>query len=70
MDFDSFEDRFDSKVSLSEGNSLLARLGVSGDRRDEWQAQDKTRTRSLLQVTLDVYQELGDGRSVDVAEVN
>jgi len=70
VDFDSFEDRFDSKVSLSEGNSLLARLGVSGDRRDEWQAQDKTRTRSLLQVTLDVYQELGDGRSVDVAEVN
>lgn len=70
VDFDSFEDRFDSKVSLSEGNSLLARLGVSGDRRDEWKAQDKTRTRSLLQVTLDVYQELGDGRSVDVAEVN
>lgn len=70
VDFDSFEDTFGSKVSLSEGNSLLARLGVSADRRDEWQAQDKTQTRSTLQLTLDVYQELGNGTSVDVAEVN
>lgn len=67
--FDSFEDAFGSKVSLDDGNSLLARLGVSGDHRSEWKAKDGTQTRSYLHANLDVYQEMADGSSVDVADV-
>ncbi|MCS3601170.1 fibronectin-binding autotransporter adhesin [Buttiauxella sp. BIGb0471] len=69
VSFDSFDDTFGSRVSLKDGDSLLARLGVSGDHRAEWQAKDSTKTRSYVHVNLDVLQEMADGSTVKIEEV-
>lgn len=69
VNFDSFEDKFGTKVSLNEGESLLARAGIRGDKRSESQAQDGTKTRTNLHVNVDVYQELAKGTAVNVADV-
>lgn len=66
---DSFDDAFGSKVSLKDGDSLLARVGVSGDRKAEWQAKDGTKTRTWLHLNLDVIQEMADGTTTDIEEV-
>ncbi|MGL5388815.1 MAG: autotransporter outer membrane beta-barrel domain-containing protein [Serratia sp. (in: enterobacteria)] len=69
VDFDGFEDKFGTEVSLRDGDSLLARAGIRGDKRSEWQAQEGTTTRSNLHVNVDVYQEMAKGTSVNVADV-
>lgn len=69
VSFDRFEDQFGTRISLSDGDSVLGRVGLSGDKRSEWQDQEGTTTRSTLHVSVDVLQEMAQGTAVNVDDV-
>ncbi|CAB3803317.1 hypothetical protein LMG28138_05324 [Pararobbsia alpina] len=67
VDFDSFTDPFDARVSLDQGNSLRGRLGVSIDYRDGWRDNAGKLNQLSFYAIPNFYYEFLDGTSVDVS---
>lgn len=69
VDFDSFNDPFNTRVSLRYGDSLRARYGVSLDHEAAWVAKDGTHSRSHIYGNANLYNEFLNGSKVDVSGV-
>ncbi|RCS24840.1 autotransporter outer membrane beta-barrel domain-containing protein [Phyllobacterium salinisoli] len=67
VEFDGFSDGFDADVTLKDGDSVLARMGLAVDYENEW--QDSTgQTRRLHAYGLaNLYYDLDNGTTIDVA---
>ena len=67
MDFDSFTDAFDARVSLDRGNSLRGRLGITLDHENSWANAKGLTDRAHVYGIANLYYEFLDGTKVDVA---
>ena len=66
--FDSFNDKFGARVESDKGDSLLARIGVALDYKNNWQTGGVNRESSVYGV-VNVKHEFLDGTRVRVAGV-
>lgn len=66
--FDSFNDKFSAHVESDKGDSLLARVGIALDYKNNWQTGGVNRESSVYGVA-NVKHELLDGTRVRVAGV-
>ncbi|MER8373460.1 autotransporter outer membrane beta-barrel domain-containing protein [Mesorhizobium sp. M1406] len=67
VDFDSFTGPNGERVSLSDGDSLNGRLGLSLDHEQSWQDKEGKTRRTHLYGISNLYYEFLDGSSVDVS---
>jgi outer membrane autotransporter protein len=67
VEFDDFKDAFGAPVSLNSGDSLVGRLGLAVDRQTEWRDADGSASRAHVYGIGNLYYDLEDGTSVDVA---
>lgn len=67
VDFDSFNDVFDARVSLDRGDSLQGRVGLSVDRQNSWYNENGLIDRTYLYGIANLYYEFLDGTKVDVS---
>ncbi|WP_235822392.1 autotransporter outer membrane beta-barrel domain-containing protein [Brucella pituitosa] len=67
VDFDDFNDVFDTAVALHDGDSLTGRIGISADYRNAWRDANGQLTRTSLYGIVNLYQELMGDMSVKVA---
>ena len=67
IDFDSFRDGLDTKVSLRDGDSLEGRAGLAFSRDKTWISDSGDRRRALLYGIGNLYYEFLDGTKVDVS---
>lgn len=67
VDFDSFNDAFDARVSLDRGDSLQGRVGLSVDRQNSWYNENGLIDRTYLYGIANLYYEFLDGTKVDVS---
>ncbi len=65
--FGDFDDRFGAPVSLSDGDSLLGRLGAALEREDKVERADGRKARVKVYGIANLYGEFLDGTAVDVA---
>ncbi|WP_395449649.1 autotransporter outer membrane beta-barrel domain-containing protein [Aminobacter sp. UC22_36] len=66
--FSDFTDRYNGKVSLSDGgDTLVGRLGLSADYDNEWKDATGETKRTHLYGVANFYYDLLDGSSVDVS---
>ncbi len=70
VDFESFNDPFDTRVSLRDGDSLRVRPGVSLDHEAAWVDESGKRSRSHIYGNTNLYNEFLDGSKVDVSGVS
>lgn len=70
VDFDSFNDVWDTAVALRDGDNLTARIGISADYRKAWRDANGQLTRTSLYGIANLYQEMLGDMSVKVAGVN
>jgi fibronectin-binding autotransporter adhesin len=66
VDFDDFTDTFGSTVSLSDGRSLVGRLGISADYETEWQDNKGQTGRGKLYGIANLSYEFLDGTSTSI----
>ena len=69
IDFDDFTDRFNARVSLRDGDSLRARLGLAAESESRWEAADGTVSRSSFYGIANLYNEFLNGFHVSVSDV-
>ncbi len=67
VSFDSFNDRYDARVSLDRADSLRGRVGLALDYKKAWRDQDGTKSRMHVYGIANLYNEFSDGTEVDVA---
>lgn len=67
VDFDTFTGPNDERVSLSDGDSLNGRLGVSLDHEQSWKGEDSKTRRTHFYGIANLYYEFLGGTSVDVS---
>lgn len=67
VDFDSFNDAFDARVSLDKGDSLQGRIGLSIEQQNSWYNANGLINRTYLYGIANVYYEFLDGTKVDVS---
>ena len=67
VDFDSFDDPFDARVSAGDGASMPLRIGVSADQEKSSVSETRGRTRTHLYGIANLYYDLSDDTSVSVA---
>ncbi|ASV83763.1 outer membrane autotransporter barrel domain protein [Ochrobactrum quorumnocens] len=67
IDFDSFNDAFDSRISLDRGRSLQGRIGLSLEQQNSWYNANGLIDRTYLYGIANVYYEFLDGTKVDVS---
>ena len=66
--FSDFTDRYDGKVSLSDGgDTLVGRLGLSADYENDWKDAASETKRTHLYGVANLYYDFLDGSSVDVS---
>jgi fibronectin-binding autotransporter adhesin len=68
VDFDSFTDAFDARVSLDRAESLRGRVGLAIDHENSWYADNGLISRSHAYGIGNLYYESLDGIGVDVAD--
>lgn len=69
VDFDSFTDPFDARVSGDDGDSLAGRIGVALDRQQSWQGADGRTVSAAFYGATNLYYEFLDGTTVDLSGV-
>ncbi|GAB1582842.1 autotransporter-associated beta strand repeat-containing protein [Phyllobacterium phragmitis] len=67
VDFDGFSDGFDADVTLSDGDSVLARMGLSVDHEREWQDSLGQTRRIHAYGLANLYYDFDNGTTIDVA---
>ncbi len=67
IDFDSFRDGLNTKVSLRDGDSLEGRIGLAFSRDNAWISDSGDRRRTLLYGIGNLYYEFLDGTKVNVS---
>lgn len=67
IDFDSFRDGLNTKVSLKDGDSLEGRAGIAFSRDKTWISDSGDRRRTLLYGIGNLYYEFLDGTKVNVS---
>ena len=67
LSMDSFRDTWEAKVSLSEGDNLTGRLGVSADYRNAWYDGNGQLVRTNLYGIANLYYEFRDKMATHVA---
>lgn len=70
VDFDSFDDSFNARVSLRSGDSLTGRLGLSADYEERWQGRDGLVSRANVYGIANLYYDFLDGTKVNLAGLN
>lgn len=70
VNFKSFTDPIDARVSLDRGASLQGRLGLAFDHEDSWKNDKGMLNRSHVYGIANLYYEFLDGTKVDVAGVS
>jgi fibronectin-binding autotransporter adhesin len=65
--FDDFTDPFGARVSLKDGDSLVGRIGLSGDYESTWTDAAGQTSRLHAYAVASVYYDQLDGATVDVA---
>lgn len=65
--FDDFTDGFGARVSLDQGSSLRARLGLSLDNEKIWRDGSGKANRQHSYVVVNLYNEFKDGTQVNVS---
>jgi len=67
VEFDGFSDGFDADVTLNDGDSLIARMGLAIDHENEWQ-DDRGQTRRLHAYGIaNLYYDFDTDLTIDVA---
>lgn len=66
VDFDTFTDPYGAKVSLSRGDSLVARMGVAVEHQDAWYKNGQTHRTSAYVIT-NLYYDFLQGSKVRVS---
>ncbi|MBZ9738667.1 autotransporter outer membrane beta-barrel domain-containing protein [Mesorhizobium sp. CO1-1-4] len=67
--FDTFTDKFGTRVSPGSGDSLVGRLGLSADYEDQWADAAGQVSRTHLYGIANLYNDFLDGTDVDVSGV-
>lgn len=67
VDFDSFRDGLNTKVSLKDGDSLEGRAGLALSKDKMWQADNGDKRRATVYGIGNLYYEFLDGTKVDVS---
>lgn len=67
VNFDGFNDIFETAVALHDGDCLTSRIGISADYRNAWHGANGQLTRTNLYGIVNLYQELVGDMSVKVA---
>ncbi len=70
VDFDNFNDVFDTRVSLGHGDSLQGRLGVTLDHESSWYNSRGMIDRTHVYGIANLYNEFLDGTKVNVSGTN
>ena len=70
VDFDNFTDAFGAPVSLDQGESLKARLGISTDYEKRWIGEDGLVSRATVYSIANLYYDFLDGSKTNVAGVS
>ena len=65
--FNGFDDAFGAPVSLTDGDRLRGRLGLSADFESEWQSANGDRNRTHLYGVANLYYDILGGTEVNVA---
>ncbi|MFC7286824.1 autotransporter outer membrane beta-barrel domain-containing protein [Herminiimonas glaciei] len=68
--FDDFTDGFGARVSLDQGSSLRARLGLSLDHEKVWRDGSGKQNRQHTYAIANLYNEFKDGTQVNVSDLN
>nr|WP_083757435.1 autotransporter outer membrane beta-barrel domain-containing protein [Janthinobacterium sp. Marseille] len=68
--FDDFTDGFGARVSLDQGSSLRARLGLSLDHEKVWRDGSGKANRQHTYAVVNLYNEFKDGTQVNVSDIN
>ncbi|MBB2971912.1 autotransporter outer membrane beta-barrel domain-containing protein, partial [Mesorhizobium sp. RMAD-H1] len=67
VDFDGFSDGFDADVTLHDGDSLLARMGLALDHEREWQDSLGQTRRIHAYGLANLYYDFDNATTIDVA---
>jgi fibronectin-binding autotransporter adhesin len=67
VNFDSFNDAFNARVSLDRGESLQGRIGLSVERQNSWYNANGLIDRTYLYGIANLYYEFLEGTKVDVS---
>lgn len=67
VDFDSFRDKLNTKVSLKDGDSLEGQAGVAFNKNHSWKTDTGDIQRLSLYGITNVYYEFLDGTKVDIS---
>ncbi len=67
VNFDSFNDAFNARVSLDRGESLQGRIGLSVERQNSWYNANGLIDRTYLYGTANLYYEFLEETKVDVS---
>lgn len=70
VDFDSFHDSFDARVSLDRGDSLQGRLGLTLDHQTSWYNAEGMIDRTHVYGIANLYYEFLEGTEVGVSGTN
>ncbi|MCL7999473.1 autotransporter outer membrane beta-barrel domain-containing protein [Brucella sp. 21LCYQ03] len=70
IDADDFNDVWNSRVSLHDGNSLLGRIGLAANYRNDWKGEDGLGVNTTVYGIANLYQEMLRGSSVTVSGVS
>jgi fibronectin-binding autotransporter adhesin len=68
--FDAFTDQYGANVARDNGDSLVARLGVSLDHETKWSAGNGKANRSHVYGIANLYYDFLRGTSARVADMN
>ncbi|WP_068882091.1 autotransporter-associated beta strand repeat-containing protein [Paramesorhizobium deserti] len=67
VDFDGFSDGFDATVTLNDGDSVIARMGLAVDHENQWQDQAGQTRRIHAYGIANLYYDFDSGTTIDVA---
>jgi fibronectin-binding autotransporter adhesin len=67
VNFDSFNDAFNARVSLDRGESLQGRIGLSVERQNSWYNANGLIDRTYLYGIANLYYQFLEGTKVDVS---
>jgi fibronectin-binding autotransporter adhesin len=70
VDFDKFTDNYRVRVTMADGDSLLARLGLAADYEKSYVAKDGKTSRVKAYGIANAYYEFLDGNEIDISDIH